>query len=103
MSGARMGQHADDLDAALPSDGFELGEIGIGHQASASMKPAMASTWTPVTAISGVYTTSSAAHTIVPRASLVTPATLSRLSLIHISEPTRLLSISYAVFCLKKK
>src|SRR5678815_3096439 len=25
---------------------------------------------------------------------------LSRLSLIHISEPTRLLSISYAVFCL---
>eukprot|EP00658_Telonema_sp_P-2_P009514 TRINITY_DN13552_c0_g1_i4.p1 TRINITY_DN13552_c0_g1~~TRINITY_DN13552_c0_g1_i4.p1 ORF type:complete len:165 (-),score=48.20 TRINITY_DN13552_c0_g1_i4:67-561(-) len=26
-----------------------------------------------------------------------------QLSLIHISEPTRLLSISYAVFCLKKK
>mgnify|MGYP002684345294 CR=1 FL=1 len=25
------------------------------------------------------------------------------LSLIHISEPTRLLSVSYAVFCLKKK
>src|SRR5678816_4818943 len=29
--------------------------------------------------------------------------TVQRLSLIHISEPTRLLSISYAVFCLKKK
>src|SRR5678816_2066097 len=28
---------------------------------------------------------------------------LESLSLIHISEPTRLLSISYAVFCLKKK
>ena len=28
---------------------------------------------------------------------------LKALSLIHISEPTRLLSISYAVFCLKKK
>eukprot|EP00658_Telonema_sp_P-2_P064534 TRINITY_DN5358_c0_g1_i1.p1 TRINITY_DN5358_c0_g1~~TRINITY_DN5358_c0_g1_i1.p1 ORF type:complete len:137 (-),score=11.41 TRINITY_DN5358_c0_g1_i1:6-416(-) len=28
---------------------------------------------------------------------------LQTLSLIHISEPTRLLSISYAVFCLKKK
>eukprot|EP00658_Telonema_sp_P-2_P037061 TRINITY_DN26694_c0_g1_i4.p1 TRINITY_DN26694_c0_g1~~TRINITY_DN26694_c0_g1_i4.p1 ORF type:complete len:208 (+),score=80.43 TRINITY_DN26694_c0_g1_i4:355-978(+) len=27
----------------------------------------------------------------------------NKLSLIHISEPTRLLSISYAVFCLKKK
>ena len=29
--------------------------------------------------------------------------TTLNLSLIHISEPTRLLSISYAVFCLKKK
>src|SRR5678815_61777 len=29
--------------------------------------------------------------------------TVEELSLIHISEPTRLLSISYAVFCLKKK
>ena len=29
-------------------------------------------------------------------------AKLDILSLIHISEPTRLLSISYAVFCLKK-
>src|SRR5678816_4729891 len=28
---------------------------------------------------------------------------MQNLSLIHISEPTRLLSISYAVFCLKKK
>src|SRR5678816_3382431 len=30
-------------------------------------------------------------------------ANVTLLSLIHISEPTRLLSISYAVFCLKKK
>ena len=30
-------------------------------------------------------------------------AALSRLSLIHISEPTRQAEISYAVFCLKKK
>ncbi len=29
--------------------------------------------------------------------------TLVVLSLIHISEPTRLLSIAYAVFCLQKK
>src|SRR5678816_1279400 len=34
------------------------------------------------------------------RSPLSTPVNLS---LIHISEPTRLLSISYAVFCLKKK
>eukprot|EP00658_Telonema_sp_P-2_P002190 TRINITY_DN10834_c0_g1_i6.p1 TRINITY_DN10834_c0_g1~~TRINITY_DN10834_c0_g1_i6.p1 ORF type:complete len:121 (-),score=22.01 TRINITY_DN10834_c0_g1_i6:34-396(-) len=32
-----------------------------------------------------------------------TPHCTLMLSLIHISEPTRLLSISYAVFCLKKK
>eukprot|EP00658_Telonema_sp_P-2_P079622 TRINITY_DN7740_c0_g1_i1.p2 TRINITY_DN7740_c0_g1~~TRINITY_DN7740_c0_g1_i1.p2 ORF type:complete len:202 (+),score=82.78 TRINITY_DN7740_c0_g1_i1:199-804(+) len=32
-----------------------------------------------------------------------TSLTALTLSLIHISEPTRLLSISYAVFCLKKK
>src|SRR5674536_73827 len=30
------------------------------------------------------------------------PVSRETLSLIHISEPTRLLSISYAVFCLKK-
>eukprot|EP00658_Telonema_sp_P-2_P035416 TRINITY_DN2575_c0_g1_i6.p1 TRINITY_DN2575_c0_g1~~TRINITY_DN2575_c0_g1_i6.p1 ORF type:complete len:108 (-),score=21.20 TRINITY_DN2575_c0_g1_i6:26-349(-) len=36
---------------------------------------------------------------------LVPPSQVNgqHLSLIHISEPTRLLSISYAVFCLKKK
>src|SRR5678815_1265614 len=33
----------------------------------------------------------------------VTGTLKQALSLIHISEPTRLLSISYAVFCLKKK
>eukprot|EP00658_Telonema_sp_P-2_P034706 TRINITY_DN25324_c0_g1_i2.p1 TRINITY_DN25324_c0_g1~~TRINITY_DN25324_c0_g1_i2.p1 ORF type:complete len:666 (+),score=153.06 TRINITY_DN25324_c0_g1_i2:113-2110(+) len=33
----------------------------------------------------------------------IAAAPAPRLSLIHISEPTRLLSISYAVFCLKKK
>src|SRR5678815_2150043 len=35
--------------------------------------------------------------------SYVLEGALQHLSLIHISEPTRLLSISYAVFCLKKK
>src|SRR5450756_2196841 len=34
---------------------------------------------------------------------LITVAQRSYLSLIHISEPTRLGMISYAVFCLKKK
>eukprot|EP00658_Telonema_sp_P-2_P050651 TRINITY_DN38674_c0_g1_i1.p1 TRINITY_DN38674_c0_g1~~TRINITY_DN38674_c0_g1_i1.p1 ORF type:complete len:153 (-),score=36.91 TRINITY_DN38674_c0_g1_i1:84-542(-) len=41
----------------------------------------------------------------VPPATTLSPrdAAANNLSLIHISEPTRLLSISYAVFCLKKK
>ena len=34
---------------------------------------------------------------------ITSPGVPCNLSLIHISEPTRLLSISYAVFCLKKK
>ena len=34
---------------------------------------------------------------------MISSLLLQDLSLIHISEPTRLLSISYAVFCLKKK
>eukprot|EP00658_Telonema_sp_P-2_P014059 TRINITY_DN15332_c0_g1_i4.p1 TRINITY_DN15332_c0_g1~~TRINITY_DN15332_c0_g1_i4.p1 ORF type:complete len:121 (+),score=19.00 TRINITY_DN15332_c0_g1_i4:252-614(+) len=40
---------------------------------------------------------------IVRTLTSVTLKPLYNLSLIHISEPTRLLSISYAVFCLKKK
>src|SRR5674536_1060 len=36
------------------------------------------------------------------RALAIPEATVYDLSLIHISEPTRLLSISYAVLCLKK-
>src|SRR5674536_389385 len=39
----------------------------------------------------------------VPKIGPVSLIALLYLSLIHISEPTRLLSISYAVFCLKKK
>eukprot|EP00658_Telonema_sp_P-2_P072544 TRINITY_DN61675_c0_g1_i1.p1 TRINITY_DN61675_c0_g1~~TRINITY_DN61675_c0_g1_i1.p1 ORF type:complete len:104 (+),score=20.08 TRINITY_DN61675_c0_g1_i1:69-380(+) len=39
----------------------------------------------------------------VPNTLIGTISFVLWLSLIHISEPTRLLSISYAVFCLKKK
>eukprot|EP00658_Telonema_sp_P-2_P076721 TRINITY_DN6775_c0_g1_i1.p2 TRINITY_DN6775_c0_g1~~TRINITY_DN6775_c0_g1_i1.p2 ORF type:complete len:105 (+),score=34.15 TRINITY_DN6775_c0_g1_i1:197-511(+) len=42
-------------------------------------------------------------HTEVVKELLGAGAEVDNLSLIHISEPTRLLSISYAVFCLKKK
>eukprot|EP00658_Telonema_sp_P-2_P028252 TRINITY_DN21684_c0_g1_i11.p1 TRINITY_DN21684_c0_g1~~TRINITY_DN21684_c0_g1_i11.p1 ORF type:complete len:228 (+),score=51.75 TRINITY_DN21684_c0_g1_i11:138-821(+) len=43
------------------------------------------------------------ASTTTRPTSVSTTRTANGLSLIHISEPTRLLSISYAVFCLKKK
>src|SRR5674536_380895 len=42
-------------------------------------------------------------HYTPKHASWLNAAEIEILSLIHISEPTRLLSISYAVFCLKKK
>ena len=38
-----------------------------------------------------------------PASRRMTNSSVAGLSLIHISEPTRLLSISYAVFCLTKK
>eukprot|EP00658_Telonema_sp_P-2_P041280 TRINITY_DN29510_c0_g1_i2.p1 TRINITY_DN29510_c0_g1~~TRINITY_DN29510_c0_g1_i2.p1 ORF type:complete len:129 (+),score=25.15 TRINITY_DN29510_c0_g1_i2:142-528(+) len=42
-------------------------------------------------------------HHRTPHGTHMDPEPSVHLSLIHISEPTRLLSISYAVFCLKKK
>src|SRR5450756_2658786 len=45
----------------------------------------------------------SSRYYIFPQVSLNNLVTVEKLSLIHISEPTRLGMISYAVFCLKKK
>eukprot|EP00658_Telonema_sp_P-2_P069708 TRINITY_DN59070_c0_g1_i1.p2 TRINITY_DN59070_c0_g1~~TRINITY_DN59070_c0_g1_i1.p2 ORF type:complete len:104 (-),score=5.80 TRINITY_DN59070_c0_g1_i1:5-316(-) len=45
--------------------------------------------------------TTGTSHPAIPQ--MLPPYSALILSLIHISEPTRLLSISYAVFCLKKK
>src|SRR5660397_278521 len=42
-------------------------------------------------------------HLLAERAGILAERTVHFLSLIHISEPTRLRRISYAVFCLKKK
>eukprot|EP00658_Telonema_sp_P-2_P056585 TRINITY_DN45047_c0_g1_i1.p1 TRINITY_DN45047_c0_g1~~TRINITY_DN45047_c0_g1_i1.p1 ORF type:complete len:360 (+),score=136.37 TRINITY_DN45047_c0_g1_i1:144-1223(+) len=51
-----------------------------------------------------VVESSSSSNPIESRPQMQAPPPLAQhLSLIHISEPTRLLSISYAVFCLKKK
>nr|WP_269836323.1 heme exporter protein CcmD [Salmonella enterica] len=43
-----------------------------------------------------------ALHTVLQRRAILR-GVAQQLSLIHISEPTRLRCLSYAVFCLKKK
>ena len=75
MPGARVGEHAEDLNTTLARDRLET---YFSHQSSSSMNPAISSTRTPVTATSGAYTTSSAAQTIVPFTSLVMPTMLFR-------------------------
>src|SRR5207253_3570302 len=50
MPGARVGEHAEDLNAAFARDRFET---HLGHQSRSSMNPAISSTWTELTAISG--------------------------------------------------
>src|SRR5678815_2851984 len=50
----------------------------------------------------GLRSVPSGAYTSTTRVNPSLKGISSGLSLIHISEPTRLLSISYAVFCLKK-
>eukprot|EP00658_Telonema_sp_P-2_P031785 TRINITY_DN23710_c0_g1_i2.p1 TRINITY_DN23710_c0_g1~~TRINITY_DN23710_c0_g1_i2.p1 ORF type:complete len:109 (+),score=23.85 TRINITY_DN23710_c0_g1_i2:139-465(+) len=52
---------------------------------------------------SGMYSVYSDERELSSNNHTHTTITVPVLSLIHISEPTRLLSISYAVFCLKKK
>eukprot|EP00658_Telonema_sp_P-2_P013310 TRINITY_DN15041_c0_g1_i2.p2 TRINITY_DN15041_c0_g1~~TRINITY_DN15041_c0_g1_i2.p2 ORF type:complete len:173 (-),score=37.03 TRINITY_DN15041_c0_g1_i2:75-593(-) len=59
--------------------------------------PVRVGSWLSTTHLMSIRTT-----TTTTMSSLMVLIVL-RLSLIHISEPTRLLSISYAVFCLKKK
>src|SRR6266571_62770 len=76
VSRARVGEHADYLHPAVAGDRFEA---RVSHQSSSSMNAAISSTRTPRTAISGAYTTSSAAQTIVPRTSLVMPTMLLRI------------------------
>src|SRR5678815_3682250 len=49
------------------------------------------------------YQNSQSMFVVTPAGVIATDPIGYGLSLIHISEPTRLLSISYAVFCLKKK
>src|SRR5678815_1509493 len=77
----------DDMETLLT--GIPLGSVSISMtiNATAAILLAMVATIAKRQGIAG-----SALH-----------GTVQNLSLIHISEPTRLLSISYAVFCLNKK
>src|SRR6266446_330564 len=75
MPGPGVGEHPEELHPPLARDGLELRHVHIRHQSSPSMNPAIASTCTPVTAMVGAYTISSAPHTSVPLASFVVPTT----------------------------
>ena len=70
-----------------PSDGLPLSVYMITYNNGVTIERALQSVadWADEVIVVDSYSTDGA------------------LSLIHISEPTRLLSISYAVFCLKKK
>src|SRR5674536_382492 len=69
---------------------------------SGSRRSASAKIWATTAAASA--TTLAVSHLFdVTGPGWIWARSVSSLSLIHISEPTRLLSISYAVFCLKKK
>ena len=57
--------------------------------------------WTAETGEDGLF--SALPLACPPRSLSLDEANTQRLSLIHISEPTRQAEISYAVFCLKKK
>src|SRR5262245_38360882 len=75
MARPGVSEHPEDLNARFAGDVLELRNVRVGHQPSSSMNSAIASTRTPLAAISGAYTTSSAAQTIVPFTSLVIPTT----------------------------
>eukprot|EP00658_Telonema_sp_P-2_P044105 TRINITY_DN31971_c0_g2_i1.p1 TRINITY_DN31971_c0_g2~~TRINITY_DN31971_c0_g2_i1.p1 ORF type:complete len:283 (-),score=73.49 TRINITY_DN31971_c0_g2_i1:72-815(-) len=77
------------MKAALPSRGMDADTL--------------VDTPTTGTTTPGGFTPEAHANTPNARKAKALLASFVPLSLIHISEPTRLLSISYAVFCLKKK
>src|SRR5678816_3730456 len=92
---------------------FHLGQLSgarfdPGHEPDLEQMPPFAGTFTTAPYPDGAF--SDAAYDSPEKQRMIEFLTEQKergvhqgLSLIHISEPTRLLSISYAVFCLKKK
>ena len=83
-------------------DGFD--DVAVGHWTDAAARTGVTVVVLPEGSIGSAEVRGGAPAT--REFDVLAPtATVQRLdlSLIHISEPTRLLSISYAVFCLKKK
>src|SRR5262249_14689988 len=78
MPGAGIRQHPQDLRASLPRNALQPRNVRRCDPSRPSMNPAISSTRTRDTAISGAYTTSSLAHTIVPLVSFVVPMTWVR-------------------------
>src|SRR5450759_5588909 len=96
LARSRRPQLTVDQQALFADDGGRVGgdRVGGAHRASCPVPtPKMSSQRSSVRVAMG---------SVTPRVPATSRAA-RRLSLIHISEPTRLGMISYAVFCLKKK
>eukprot|EP00658_Telonema_sp_P-2_P032240 TRINITY_DN23924_c0_g2_i1.p1 TRINITY_DN23924_c0_g2~~TRINITY_DN23924_c0_g2_i1.p1 ORF type:complete len:135 (+),score=25.28 TRINITY_DN23924_c0_g2_i1:225-629(+) len=93
-------QHQASLPSSLPPLFTSTGDVNW-HATSVALASRVTTTNTASVSLSDVLSIVSGKGISVWLAAW--DAQLEHLSLIHISEPTRLLSISYAVFCLKKK
>ena len=89
-------QFHDFKKLGVPPDRLKLWMAAVGWETLLNRKGTMWRKQSPEVQAS-VVDAQSAAELMLMQSSVI------KLSLIHISEPTRLLSISYAVFCLKKK
>ena len=88
----------------LPSLASSLSALALVLAAALLVLQARAHNEMPVGLAGGLFLSiAPLAVTTFGSESCLYVASVLALSLIHISEPTRLLSISYAVFCLKKK
>src|SRR5678816_2291117 len=79
--------------------GVSAAVFGFAHFNYIDFTATMVPAWIPPSQVFWAWATG-AGHLA---AGVALVSGIQALSLIHISEPTRLLSISYAVFCLKKK
>eukprot|EP00658_Telonema_sp_P-2_P076027 TRINITY_DN65964_c0_g1_i1.p2 TRINITY_DN65964_c0_g1~~TRINITY_DN65964_c0_g1_i1.p2 ORF type:complete len:126 (+),score=30.12 TRINITY_DN65964_c0_g1_i1:165-542(+) len=93
----------DSSPGSLHLDGSMMPMSGVFEEASTRVEPKVLDTSAMAESISSAGSSSAKLNLTGTGTNNNGGGEAVKLSLIHISEPTRLLSISYAVFCLKKK